>query len=72
MQEFCDWLERRGTRLEDVDVRALSDYAAELGRARPRKLAPATIGRKLAAVWALRHSRSGLSGSLDASFARGS
>jgi site-specific recombinase XerD len=57
VQEFCAWLERRGTRLEDVDVRALSEYAAELGRARPRKLAPATIGRKLAAVRAfLRHS----------------
>ena len=57
VQEFCAWLERRGTRLDDVDVRALSEYAAELGRARPRKLAPATIGRKLAAVRAfLRHS----------------
>ncbi len=31
-------------------MRALADYAAELGRARPRKLAPATIARKLAAV----------------------
>ena len=57
VQEFCAWLERRGTPLDDVDVRALSEYAAELGRARPRKLAPATIGRKLAAVRAfLRHS----------------
>jgi site-specific recombinase XerD len=57
VEEFCAWLDRRGTRLEDVDVRALSEYAAELGRARPRKLAPTTIGRKLAAVRAfLRHS----------------
>ncbi len=56
VEEFCDWLRRRGTLLEDVDVRVLADYAAELGRARPRKLAPATIGRKLAAVRAfLRH-----------------
>jgi site-specific recombinase XerD len=56
VEEFCDWLRRRGARLEDVDVRVLADYAAELGRARPRKLAPATIGRKLAAVRAfLRH-----------------
>ena len=39
VQEFCAWLERRGTRLDDVDLRALADYAAELGRARPRKLA---------------------------------
>ena len=54
--EFCAWLERRGTRLDDVDVRVLADYTAELGRARPRKLAPSTIGRKLAAVRAfLRH-----------------
>ena len=56
VEEFCAWLEWRGTRLKDVDVRALSEYAAELGRARPRKLAPSTIGRKLAAVRAfLRH-----------------
>ena len=50
VEEFCAWLQHRVTRLEDVDVRALSEYAAELGRARPRKLAPATIRRKLAAV----------------------
>ena len=56
VREFAAWLERRGTRLDDVDVRAIADYAAELGRARPRKLAPATIARKLAAVRAfLRH-----------------
>jgi len=54
--EFCGWLRRRGTPLNAVDVRVLAEYAAELGRARPRKLAPATIGRKLAAVRAfLRH-----------------
>src|SRR6476646_11201709 len=40
--------------LEDVDVRVLADWVAELGNARPRgKLAAATIGRKLAAVRAL-------------------
>jgi site-specific recombinase XerD len=56
VEEFCAWLKRGGTRLEEVDVRVLAEYAAELGRARPRKLAPATIGRKLAAVRAfLRH-----------------
>ena len=58
--EFCRWLERRGTKLDDVDVGALVDYASHLGAARPgrrpAKLAPATIGRKLAAVRAfLRH-----------------
>jgi integrase/recombinase XerC len=69
VEEFCGWLRRRGARLEEVDVRALSEYAAELGRARPRKLAPATIGRKLAAVRAfLRHSL-GAERVPDASFA---
>jgi site-specific recombinase XerD len=58
--EFCTWLDRRGTKLDDVDVRALVDYASHLGAARPGrrpgKLAPATISRKLAAVRAfLRH-----------------
>jgi site-specific recombinase XerD len=69
VQEFCAWLERRGTRLDDVDVRALSEYAAELGRARPRKLAPATIGRKLAAVRALLRHSLGPERVPDASFA---
>jgi site-specific recombinase XerD len=50
VREFARWLQRRGTPLDAVDVRALADYTAELGRARPRKLAPSTIGRKLAAV----------------------
>ena len=54
VEEFCAWLERRGTALDDVDVRTLVDYAAHLGAARPGrrpgKLAPATIGRKLTAV----------------------
>ncbi len=55
--EFCTWLEDRGTDLDSVDVRVLADYVAWLGGARRgRKLAPATISRKLAAVRAfLRH-----------------
>jgi site-specific recombinase XerD len=69
VEEFSSWLRRRGTRLEDVDVRALSEYAAELGRARPRKLAPATIGRKLAAVRALLRHALGPERVPDASFA---
>ena len=69
VEEFCAWLEQRGTGLEDVDVRALSDYAAELGRARPRKLAPATIGRKLAAVRAFLRHALGAERVPDASFA---
>jgi len=50
VEEFARWLSARRIGLRDVDVRALSDYVVELGRARPRKLAPATIARKLAAV----------------------
>ena len=50
VEEFGHWLEERGLVLRNVDVRVLTDYATELGRARPRKLAPATIARKLAAV----------------------
>jgi site-specific recombinase XerD len=54
VQEFVSWLEARGTSLDEVDIRTLSAYAAELGAARagrtPRRLAPATIARKLAAV----------------------
>jgi site-specific recombinase XerD len=57
VEEFCTWLEGRGTSLDAVDVRVLADYVSWLGGARRgRKLAPATIGRKLAAVRAfLRH-----------------
>jgi site-specific recombinase XerD len=57
VSEFCSWLEERGTKLDDVDVRVLADYVAALGGGRRgRKLAPATISRKLAAVRAfLRH-----------------
>src|SRR5215471_6151058 len=57
LREFCAWLGDRGTSLEAVDVRVLADYVAWLGGARRgRKLAPATISRKLAAVRAfLRH-----------------
>jgi integrase/recombinase XerC len=55
LRGFAGWLERRGARLEEVDVRLLADYVADLGRVRAtgRRLAPATIARKLAAVRAL-------------------
>jgi site-specific recombinase XerD len=61
VEEFCRWLDGRGTALDDVDVRVLVEYAAHLGAARPgrrpSRLAPTTIARKLAAVRAfLRHS----------------
>jgi site-specific recombinase XerD len=68
VEEFCAWLERRGTRLEDVDVRCLADYTAELGRA-ARRLAPTTIGRKLAAVRAFLRHALGPERVPDASFA---
>jgi len=53
LDPFADWLDARGAGLEDVDARVLSDYAGELGRGRPRRLAPATIARRLAAVRSL-------------------
>jgi site-specific recombinase XerD len=69
VREFAAWLDKRGTSLHEIDVRALADYAAELGRARPRKLAPATIGRKLAAVRAFLRHALGKERVPDASFA---
>ncbi|HET7854827.1 MAG TPA: tyrosine-type recombinase/integrase [Gaiellaceae bacterium] len=57
VSEFISWLHARGWALPKVDAATLSAYAAELGAARngrePRRLAPATIARKLAAVRAL-------------------
>ena len=53
LHEFAEWF-GPSSPLEDVDVRVLTDWVAVLGRARPGgKLAPATIGRKLAAVRSL-------------------
>jgi site-specific recombinase XerD len=49
LRDFAVWLQGEGLRVEDVDVRRLAAYTAELGRAR-RGLAPATIARRLAAV----------------------
>jgi site-specific recombinase XerD len=59
VDQFCGWLEREGTELDDVDVRTLVAYVSYLGSGRRPggKLAPATISRKLSAVRAfLRHS----------------
>jgi site-specific recombinase XerD len=52
VRQFSRWLETHGMELDDVDVRVIADYTADLARGRP-KLAPATIARKLAAVRAL-------------------
>ena len=49
LRDFGGWLDSRGVGVDDIDVRVLAEYAAELGRAR-RGLAPATIARRLAAV----------------------
>jgi site-specific recombinase XerD len=53
LDAFASWLETRRLSLEDVDARTLADYASELGRGRPRRLAPATTARKLSAMRAL-------------------
>jgi site-specific recombinase XerD len=53
LEPFADWLGRRDLTLQDIDARILADYTAELGRGRPRKLAPNTIARRLAAVRSL-------------------
>jgi site-specific recombinase XerD len=68
LEQFAAWLRSRRLELDDVDVRVLSDYVADLGRRRP-KLAPATIGRKLSAVRALLRSALGPSRVPDASLA---
>jgi site-specific recombinase XerD len=49
LREFTGWLRARELRVDEVDMRAFVEYAAELGRPR-RGLAPATIARRLAAV----------------------
>ncbi len=53
LEHFALWLERRQLELDAVDTRVFADYTAELGRAQPRKLAPSTIARHLAAVRSL-------------------
>jgi site-specific recombinase XerD len=54
LDDFCAWLRRRETPLDRVDTHTLTDYLTELGGDRPgripRRLAPATVARKLAAV----------------------
>jgi site-specific recombinase XerD len=52
LRDFSTWLESQGLDLDDLDVRVLAAYTAELGRAR-RGLAPTTIARRLSAVRSL-------------------
>ena len=49
LADFDEWLQRTGRSLTDVDVQALAEYTAELGRG-GRGLAPSTVARRLAAV----------------------
>jgi site-specific recombinase XerD len=52
LRDFVEWYGERP--LEDVDVRVLADYTADLGRSRNgKKLSPTTIARRLSAVRAL-------------------
>jgi site-specific recombinase XerD len=52
LREFAAWYGDRP--IDDVDVRILAEWVAELGRARPGgKLSPATIARKLSALRSL-------------------
>jgi site-specific recombinase XerD len=57
LDELARWLRRNGLGLAELDARAFSRYAAELGGDRPgrqpRKLAQTTVARKLAAVRSL-------------------
>jgi site-specific recombinase XerD len=69
VREFGEWLTRHEIRVEDVSVRTLADYTAELGRARSRKLAPTTIARKVAAVRSFLRFTLGSARVPDASFA---
>jgi site-specific recombinase XerD len=49
LRAFAEWLETRDLRLEQVDARALAEWVTALGSGR-RRLAPATIARRLAAA----------------------
>jgi site-specific recombinase XerD len=49
LEHFAAWLERKGTTLDELGARELTEYAATLGRGRPR-LAPTSVARRLAAV----------------------
>ena len=73
IEEFASWLRARETPLDGVDTRALMEYASHLGAARPgrtpRRLAPASVARKLAAVRALLRSELGPARVPDASLA---
>jgi site-specific recombinase XerD len=68
LRDFSSWLGERELTLDDVDVRVLADYTAELGRSR-RGLAPTTIARRLSAVRSLVRHTLGASRVPDAALA---
>jgi site-specific recombinase XerD len=49
LRSFACWLEERGLALDEVDARTLASWVTELGSGR-RRLSPASIARRLAAV----------------------
>lgn len=49
LRTFARWLEDRELGLDDVDARVLAEWVGDLGRGQ-RRLAPATIARRLASV----------------------
>ena len=69
LRDFAGWF-GPDSPVEDVDVRVLADWVAELGKARPGgRLAPATLSRKLVAVRSLLRYALGAERVPDASFA---
>ena len=69
LREFGEWF-GPDSPVEDIDVRVLVDWVAELGRAREHgRLAPATISRKLVAVRSLLRFTLGPQGVPDAALA---
>ena len=68
LEPFGSWLAAHDLALDDVDARAVADYVAELGRARPR-LSAATIARKLASIRSLLRFALGPARVPDTSFA---
>jgi site-specific recombinase XerD len=69
LREFGKWF-GPDSPVEDIDVRVLVDWVAELGRAREHgRLAPATISRKLVAVRSLLRFTLGPQGVPDAALA---
>jgi integrase/recombinase XerC len=73
LADFTGWLHAHGLKLADVDVGTVAAYAAELGASRPgrrpRRLAAATVARRLAAVRALLRFALGPARVPDGSFA---